>query len=88
MLTIYVYTTGIYNIFILYAPKVEFIDTRRDSSHGASQLGCPDFASKKVSLQSETKPNANGFASFSRNSGKNFLLHIALFRFKSFALFP
>ena len=34
-------------------------------------VGCPKFASKKVSLQSETKRNANSFAwftSFSRNS--------------------
>ena len=35
-------------------------------------VGCPNFASKKVSLQSETKGNANGFA---------------LFCFKSFASF-
>ena len=27
-----------------------------------AQVGCPNFASKKVSFQSETKRNANGFA--------------------------
>ena len=30
----------------------------------ASRVGCPNFTSKKVSLQSETKRNANGFAWF------------------------
>ena len=49
----------------------------------ASRVGCPNFTSKKVSLQSETKQNANGFASFSRNSGKKISLHFALFRFVS-----
>ena len=44
---------------------------------GDVTLGCPNFASKKVSLQSETKRNANGFASFSRNSGKKISLCFA-----------
>ena len=44
-------------------------------------LGCPNFASKKVSLQSETKQNANGFASFSQNSGKK--ISLQKFRFVS-----
>ena len=51
------------------------------------RVGCPNFASKKVSLQSETKRNANSFASFSQNSGKKISLNFALFRFKSFASF-
>ena len=49
-------------------------------------LGCPNFTSKKVSLQSETQKVLLGFASSLRNSGNFFLLLFALFRFKSFAL--
>ena len=48
------------------------------------KIGCPNFASKKVSLQSETKRNANGFAWFCflfAKLWKKNSLHFALFRF-------
>ena len=61
------------------------------------QLGCPNFTSKKVSLQSETKRNTNGFIwfcfLFAKLWGENFasfrfiLLHFASFCFKTFASF-
>ena len=51
------------------------------------EVGCPNFAYKKVSLQSETQTVSLGFAPFSRNSGKIFLFHSALFCFKSFPSF-
>ena len=49
-------------------------------------LGCPNFASKKVSFQSETKQNANGFAWFRflfAKLWKKISLNFALFRFFS-----
>ena len=49
------------------------------SSLCASEVGCPNFASKTVLLQSETKRNANGFAKLWK---KNILLHFAFFASK------
>ena len=47
------------------------------------ELGCPNFASKKVSLQSETKRNANDFAWFGFLFAKLWKKNFASFRFVS-----
>ena len=50
-------------------------------------LGCPNFASKKVLLQSETKRNANGFAWFRFLFAKLWKKNFASFRFVSLQKF-
>ena len=50
-------------------------------------VGCPNFASKKVSLQSKTKRNANGFAWFRFLFAKLWKKNFASFRFVSLQKF-
>ena len=51
------------------------------------RLGCPNFATKKVSLQSETKRNANGFTWFRFLFAKLWKKNFASFRFVSLQKF-